>query len=55
MGETAGRIRYQRLNERAPHPAKEYTALELAAIFGSAVILSLGALLVCALHAMGVI
>jgi len=53
MGETAGRIS-QRLNERAPHPAKEYTALELAAIFGSAVILSLGALLVCALHAMGV-
>lgn len=54
MGETAGRIS-QRLNERVPHPAKEYTALELLAIFGSGIILSLGGLLVCALHAMGVL
>ena len=54
MGETARRIG-QRLNERVPHPAKEYTALELVLMFGTAVILALGALLVCALHAMGVI
>ena len=53
MGETAGRIS-QRLNERVPHPAKDYTALELVAIFGSGIILALGGLLVCAFHARGV-
>ena len=41
MGEGTRRDLRVRLNERAPHPAKEYTALELAIMAATFVIVAL--------------
>ncbi len=55
MGEGARQDWRVRLNERAPHPAKEYTALQCVAIGATGFIVSLGTLFVCAAIAAGVI
>lgn len=54
MGEKGRGGLYDRLNERAPHPAKEYTALELAVIGAAVTILPLLALWMLVVNIVGV-